>query len=145
MPKRRRLLLSVIAAVTLSLIGAAVYWSIPPKPGLTLDNFRFLHRGMTQEQVVAVLASEGEAGGISTLYWHRGDITVVIRFDALPNGTARDGKYLDFDAPGDGSALGEGVDGLVIGLTREFPDRPPTKLPVLAVRTPRQQLGAREE
>jgi hypothetical protein len=98
----------MIAAVTLSLIGAAVYWSIPPKPGLTLENFRFLHRGMTQEQVVVVLGSEGEVSASSTLYWHSGDVTVVILFD-VPNGTVRDGRYLNFDEPGDGYQLSEGM------------------------------------
>jgi len=51
---RRRLLL-LTALLFLPLIGIGVYVLIPPKPGVTLENFRRLYRGMTPEKVEAIL------------------------------------------------------------------------------------------
>lgn len=55
---RRRLLL--FAVVLASLIGVGIYLLLPPKPGVTLENFRRLHVGMTRSEVESILGTPDE-------------------------------------------------------------------------------------
>src|ERR1700722_13886413 len=60
----KRRLLTVSALLVLPLIGVGVYLLIPPNPGVTLENFRRLHEGMSREEVESILGSKGTLKGI---------------------------------------------------------------------------------
>jgi hypothetical protein len=51
----RRRLLAASALLLLPLIGFGVYLLIPPNPGVTVENFHRLHKGMMLEQVETLL------------------------------------------------------------------------------------------
>src|ERR1700722_5688285 len=58
---RKRCCWGILASVVfVSLAGVGVYLLIPPTPGVTRENFRRLHKGMTREKVLEVLGSSGQ-------------------------------------------------------------------------------------
>ncbi len=61
MNRRKWLRFSVLAA--LCLVGVSVHWLIPPKPGVTRENFRRLHKEMTLARIDALLDSGGLGSG----------------------------------------------------------------------------------
>ena len=70
MKKRLRLLLLAVGVFVG--VGVAVLRPVPPKPGLTVENFRRLHQGMTEDEVEAILGQHCMASGEGwslTLYW----------------------------------------------------------------------------
>ena len=62
MTRRRLLILS--ALLLLPLVGFGIYFLTPPKPGVTRENFRRLHKGMTQEEVESILGGKGRIDGL---------------------------------------------------------------------------------
>jgi hypothetical protein len=80
----RRRLLTLSALLLVSLIGIGVYWAMQPKPGVTLENFRQLNRGMSEEQVETILGSKGvfeaEVAGASLKSWRGPQGQVVLAF-----------------------------------------------------------------
>jgi SmpA / OmlA family len=70
---------------------------LPPKPGVTLDNFRRLHRGMTKEEVDAILGGPVEVSGFNnnkarTRYWHGDHCRVSITSSSFVTLDAADGE-----------------------------------------------------
>jgi hypothetical protein len=59
---RNRRLWEIIASVSLVVGGFGVYLLIPPKSGVTKENFRRLYKGMMKEEILAILGSEGTEG-----------------------------------------------------------------------------------
>src|ERR1700722_11712669 len=47
--------LIVLAVLIVAVAGVGVYSLIPPEPGVTVENFGRLHKGMTRGQVEAIL------------------------------------------------------------------------------------------
>ena len=54
MRKRWRLLLSIIAVIV-PLVVLGVYLAVPPKPGVTLENFHRLSLDMTRQEAESIL------------------------------------------------------------------------------------------
>jgi hypothetical protein len=107
MRSRRKLLLFIIvAAVMVPLVAIGIYWTIPPKPAITLENFRRLHGGMTQEQVEAILGSKGKTtetryadkGTFSTVRWQGNEGAIWITFVIYPSGYPAEGEFTKEDA-----------------------------------------------
>jgi hypothetical protein len=91
--KRRSLLLGCLALVAL----VAVPRLLAPKPGVTVENFRRLHRGMTKEEVDAILGGPGEVSGFinnmaRTRDWHGDHCTVSIMSSSLATLDAASGE-----------------------------------------------------
>jgi hypothetical protein len=88
--RRRILFTTVVAAVVLLLVGIGVYFSVPPKPGITRENFLRIHKGMPEEQVRSIFGSMGEPRDFLARHtdhemhltvWNGGDGVVWIVFD----------------------------------------------------------------
>jgi hypothetical protein len=58
--KKRVLVLSGVL-LGLGLVALVVWLFVPPKPGVTAENFHRLRRGMSEQEVEAILGKPGEA------------------------------------------------------------------------------------
>jgi hypothetical protein len=118
MVRRRWLILPGLVFV--GLIGSGVYLLIPPKPGVTRENFRCLHKGMSQRQVAAILGSEGKVigvmTGVSILGWKDGEGDIWVHFDGYG---AYEGTYWG-NLNGEKLPLAEKPEGVLEVLHRWF-------------------------
>jgi hypothetical protein len=95
---RKRAVVVAGVLVFLGLLGlAAVPRLLPPKPGVTLENFRRLHRGMTKEEVDVLLGGPGEVTGFvnnmaRTRYWYGDHCRVSIRSSSFVTLDAASGE-----------------------------------------------------
>jgi hypothetical protein len=116
MPSRRRLSL-IFAAVILPLVSLSIYWAMQPvpDPGITLENFRRLRKGMTVAEVEAVIRITPKYRLPDTVIWQTpgvGDDIISVEFDSA--GTVTQGLYhhhaeIDGEATLDGELLVEGT------------------------------------
>jgi hypothetical protein len=97
MQKKIRMAVGLVA-VSLA-AGMLLYFLLPvlnpPQPGVTPENFRRLHKGMSQEEVEAILGSPGQDVGRMTLQkmkeWQAPDCFVYIVFSEIRGGGAEYG------------------------------------------------------
>jgi hypothetical protein len=88
MSKRTCLSLIVLLLLLIAGVGVGGYLLTPPtpKPGVTLENFKRLHAGMTEEEVEKIFGSKGTDRGANCnfkyrlLFWDDGEATVWISF-----------------------------------------------------------------
>jgi hypothetical protein len=86
----------ILCVLLLPLVGIGVYWVVQPpiRPGVTLENFRLLHKEMTRAQVESILG-KGQIDS-DIMRWKSGKAEVAIAFydwDAAAVGTFfEDGK-----------------------------------------------------
>jgi hypothetical protein len=83
--RRRRLLLVGLVAVALLAFGPLVVWFATPRPGVTLENFRHVRRGMEEREVVALLGPATKAyavyhGGWRAKAWVEPGIRIDVMF-----------------------------------------------------------------
>jgi hypothetical protein len=88
---RKRLLAVGVLLLCLGVLSLVVVWQRPrPVPGVTLENFRRLHKGMTSKQVEAILGEPGEAFLLGRRYGNK-DFAIYIQFDPV----ADEGWWVD--------------------------------------------------
>jgi hypothetical protein len=63
----RKTRLIVVSLVLMG--GGTIYCLMPPKPGVTLGNFRRVHTGLTEKEVEAILGSPVEKTGFGLDVW----------------------------------------------------------------------------
>jgi hypothetical protein len=99
----RRRLLIMFALLLLPLVGLGVSWSIPPKPGVTKENFRRLQPGMMRAEVEAAMGDRSEQedeGQKGAFVWRNGEVRILVLFD--PQGRVHEAIYRKADdAPGE--------------------------------------------
>ena len=67
---RRRLLLIVAAVCLLLAVPFVVRWAMTPVPGVTNENFKRLHTGMTLEEMEAILGERAELQHVAGMPVH---------------------------------------------------------------------------
>jgi hypothetical protein len=90
------LLLSIVAAVLVPLVGLGIYWLIPPTPGVTLENFRRLRKGMTLDQAQAVLGEPSYPIRDGIVWDADDDISIILHLD--DNNLVCSGSYTYLNA-----------------------------------------------
>jgi hypothetical protein len=80
---RRSILLAAAASLLVASPIAAVWWALTPEPGVTLENFRRLHDGMTLEEIETIMGKPSDRceipmNGSSTHIWVGDEGTVSI-------------------------------------------------------------------
>jgi hypothetical protein len=110
---KRWLLIALLLAPFGLALGVAVFRP-PPKPGVTPENFRRLHKGMSQAEVEAIL---GESADVVTPtskctvhWWFRPEFAVCIHYSSTP------GKGVE------GGIIGRGSKGLRMRDRLALPD-----------------------
>jgi hypothetical protein len=100
MAMRKRLVLAVGLVVCLGLVGLVIVPQLePPKPGVTVENFRRLHQGMTFEEVGAILDAPGQGrtwwgeGQSLTVYWKTDHGHAEVEFIDPGEGGAQAGQF----------------------------------------------------
>lgn len=94
---RRRLLLFAAAACLLFVVPAVAYWTLVPTPGVTLENFKRLHSGMSIEEVKTIMGRAPDRSfqwiGSGHL-WHgeEGTVSISTDFDARMVGVFYPGR-----------------------------------------------------
>ena len=82
--RRRRLLLGVSAVVLLVAGFALFVWLTRPTPGVTWENFRRLHIGMSVKEVERLLGEPHEVYGSrrgTERYWKSQEVEISLTFD----------------------------------------------------------------
>jgi hypothetical protein len=100
---KRRLVVGGLLVGFLALI-LSVVWLLrepPIRPGVTLENFRHLHRGMTEAEIETIFGRPGdkrtELGDCHFTYWKTEDCDVWICFWNQMGGRARGGTITNND------------------------------------------------
>ncbi len=92
MPMTRRRRFIILGVLLVAVVGVGVYLLMPPKPGVTRENFRRLHKGMTSEQVQEIIGVRFSlcASSSASLYmiWEGGEGKIQVEF-------IRTGVYLN--------------------------------------------------
>jgi hypothetical protein len=116
---RRKIAIAIGLVAALLVVGLLLYFLSPllnpPRPGVTQENFRRVHKGMSEEEVEAILGGPGEPAGFMMLTksreWRGPDCVVSITFGLITGAGAIDGSLTTDD-------------GLTLELTDEPPDTP---------------------
>jgi hypothetical protein len=90
-----KLRLLVLFVLLVPLVGIGVYWAtLPPiKPGVTLENFRRLHKHMTRAQIEAILGTGKRDADSDIVRWKSGETEVAIAF--FDSGEAGPGSFFE--------------------------------------------------